>query len=85
MHVVFDHQRFATVNLDRTGETIYYGLTIPANAPHPELAEQFIKFILQGQGKTDFETCYHSVFNPTYTDNIQNIPENLQSLVVAEP
>jgi molybdate/tungstate transport system substrate-binding protein len=85
VQVVFDHQRFATVNLDRTGETIYYGLTIPANAPHPELAEQFIQFILQGQGRTDFETCYHPVYNPAYTDNIQNVPANLQSLVTAEP
>jgi molybdate/tungstate transport system substrate-binding protein len=85
MHVVFDHQRFATVNLDRTGETIYYGLTIPANAPNPELAEKFIQFILQGQGKIDFENCYHPVFNPAYTDNKQNVPASLQSLVTAEP
>ena len=85
VRVVFDHQRFATVNLDRTGETIYYGLTIPANAPHPELAETFIQFVLGGQGKADFESCYHPVFNPAYTDNIQNIPPNLQQLVTAEP
>jgi molybdate/tungstate transport system substrate-binding protein len=85
IQVVYDHQRFATVNLDRTGETIYYGLTIPANAPNPELAEQFIKFILQGQGKTDFETCYHPVYSPSYTDNFQNVPASLQSLVTAEP
>jgi molybdate/tungstate transport system substrate-binding protein len=85
IHVVYDHQRFSTVNLDRTGETTYYGLTIPANAPHPELAEEFIKFILEEQGKTDFETCYHPVFTPSYTDNLQAIPSSLKSLVTAEP
>jgi molybdate/tungstate transport system substrate-binding protein len=83
--VVYDHQRFATVNLDRTGETIYYGLTIPANAPQPELAETFIQFLLNGQGKTDFENCHHPVFSPAYTDQNQNVPSILQPLVVAEP
>ncbi|MCW4011034.1 MAG: tungstate ABC transporter substrate-binding protein WtpA [Candidatus Bathyarchaeota archaeon] len=85
VQVVYDHQRFATVNLDRTGETIYYGLTIPANAPNPELAEKFVEFLLAGQGKTDFDDCYHPVYSPAYTDNIQNVPANLQSLVTAEP
>jgi molybdate/tungstate transport system substrate-binding protein len=85
IHVVYDHQRFSTVNLDRTGEAIYYGLTIPANAPNPALAEDFIKFILKGQGKTDFENCYHPVFSPSYTDNLQAVPAGLKSLVTAEP
>jgi molybdate/tungstate transport system substrate-binding protein len=85
VQVVYDHERFATVTLDRTGETIYYGLTIPANAPHPELAEKFIQFIIEGQGKTDFEECYHPVFNPSYVDYLAGIPESLRSMVVAEP
>jgi molybdate/tungstate transport system substrate-binding protein len=85
VQVVYDHQRFATVTLDRTGETIYYGLTIPANALHPELAEEFIRFILEEQGKTDFEACYHPVFKPSYTDNLSGVPENLRSLVATEP
>jgi molybdate/tungstate transport system substrate-binding protein len=85
IQVVYEHERFATVSLDRTGETIYYGLTIPANAPHPELAEEFIKFILAEQGKTDFENCYHPIFSPSFTDNLQAVPANLTSLVTAEP
>jgi molybdate/tungstate transport system substrate-binding protein len=82
---VYSHQRFATITLDRTGETTYYGLTIPANAPHPELAEEFVTFILVGQGKTDFDNCYNSIFNPSYTDNLQATPTNLKSLVIPEP
>ena len=66
IQVVYSHQRFATVTLDRTGEPIYYGLTIPSNAPHPELAQKFIQFLLNGQGKTDFEQDYHPVFSPSY-------------------
>ncbi|MFB3889361.1 MAG: tungstate ABC transporter substrate-binding protein WtpA [Candidatus Bathyarchaeia archaeon] len=85
MQVVYDHERFATVTLDRTGETIYYGLTIPANAPNPELAEKFIKFILVGQGNAVFEDCYHPVFTPSYTDNLDAVPASLKSLVTVEP
>jgi molybdate/tungstate transport system substrate-binding protein len=85
VQVVYDHQRFATVTLDRTGETIYYGLTIPANAPNPDLAAKFIQFLLDGQGKADFEAADHPVFSPSFTDQPQNIPQSLQSLVTPEP
>jgi molybdate/tungstate transport system substrate-binding protein len=85
IHVVYDHERFSSISLDRTGETIYYGLTIPANAHNPELAEEFIKFILDGQGKADFENCYHPVFTPSFTDNFQAVPPSLKSLVAEEP
>jgi molybdate/tungstate transport system substrate-binding protein len=85
VQVVYDHQRFATITLDRTGETIYYGLTIPADAPNPALAERFIQFLLNGQGKVDFESCYHPVFNPSYTDNLAAVPSSLQQLVIPEP
>jgi molybdate/tungstate transport system substrate-binding protein len=85
VQVVYDHQRFATVTLDRTGETIYYGLTIPANAPNPDLAAKFIQFILNEQGKSDFELSYHPIFSPSYTDNFSAVPASLKSLVVSEP
>jgi molybdate/tungstate transport system substrate-binding protein len=85
VQVVYEHQRFASISLDRTGETIYYGLTIPKNAPNPDLAEEFVKFLLNEQGKDDFESAYHPVFAPSFTDNLQALPESLQSIVVPEP
>jgi len=85
VQVVYEHQRFATISLDRAGGTIYYGLTIPKNAPNPELAEEFVKFLLNEQGKADFELAYHPVFAPSFTDNLQALPESLQSIVVPEP
>ena len=85
VQVVYSHERFATITLDRTGETIYYGLTIPANAPNPNLAVKFIQFLLNGQGKADFDACYQPVFTPSYTDNLGAIPAGLQSFVVGEP
>lgn len=85
IQVLFEHQRFSTVSLDRTGETIYYGATIPTNAPNPELAETFIHFLLNGEGKTGFEAEYHPIFTPSYTDNSQAVPQSLQSLTIPEP
>ena len=85
IQVKYDHQRFATVTLDRIGETIYYGLTIPKNAPSPKLAEEFVQFLLEGQGKADFGNQFHPILSPSYTDNLEAIPESLRALVVSEP
>lgn len=85
IQVKYEHQRFATVSLDRTGEAIYYGLTIPNNAPTPELAEKFVEFLLNGQGKTDFDNQFQPVFVPSYTDNLEAVPQSLRHLAVNEP
>jgi molybdate/tungstate transport system substrate-binding protein len=85
VEVIYEHQRFSTISLDRKGETIYYGVTIPENAPHQELAEQFLEFMLTGTGKNDFEEAYHPIFSPSFTDNLEAVPERLRSLVVLEP
>jgi molybdate/tungstate transport system substrate-binding protein len=85
VYFAFDHQRFETVNLDRSAQTIYYGLTIPNNAPNPQLAAEFVQFILTGGGATDFASSYQPVFSPSYTDNLHALPENLQLQVQQEP
>ena len=79
--VTFEQQRFATVDLDREGKTIYFGLTIPANAPHPEVAVEFVKFVLSQEGKNVFQLCWQPVFKPSFTDNMTAVPLGLQSLV----
>jgi len=83
--VMFEEQRFATVNLDRTGEPIYFGLTIPANAPHPELAAEFVKFILGQEGNKVFQSCWQPVFEPAYTDNLTAVPSILRPLLTTDP
>jgi molybdate/tungstate transport system substrate-binding protein len=85
IQVIYEHQRFTTISLDRAGENIYYGLTIPKNAPNPDLAEEFVKFLLNGAGKDDFELAYHPVFAPSFTDKLQKLPASLQSIVAPEP
>jgi len=82
--VMFEQQRFATVNMNRDGETIYFGLTIPANAPHPSLAVEFVKFLLAQEGKDVFQSCWQPILEPSPTDNLTAVPSELQSLVVQE-
>lgn len=83
--VRFEYQRFASVGLDRLGNTIYYGFTIPQNALHADLATDFAQFLLSGEGRTIFESVWHPVFLPSYTDNKQAVPVSLQSFVTQEP
>jgi molybdate/tungstate transport system substrate-binding protein len=83
--VRFELQRFATVGLDRQGKTIFYGFTIPKNAVQHDSAANFAEFLLGEQGRSIFESAWHPVFQPSYTDNEQALPTSLQSLVVQEP
>jgi molybdate/tungstate transport system substrate-binding protein len=85
VQVVYEHQRFTSISLDRAGETIYYGLTIPKSSLNPDLAETFTEFLLAGKGKEDFNSLHHPLFDPPLTDNIQALPERLQHIVVPEP
>jgi molybdate/tungstate transport system substrate-binding protein len=83
--VRFELQRFKTIGLDRLGKTIYYGFTIPNNAIQKDLAIEFAKFLLSEEGRDIFESAWHPVFLPSYTDNKQGIPSDLQTFVVQEP
>jgi len=83
--VEYQHQRFATVNLNRTGSTIYYGMTIPANAPNPTLAIKFIEFMINGSGSAILEASYFPIFSTCYTDNLQELPTALTAFIRAEP
>jgi molybdate/tungstate transport system substrate-binding protein len=80
----YEHQRFGSVGLTREGKTIYYGLTIPENAPNPEGAEAFIQYLLTGEGRTIFTALHHPIFTPALTDNRPGLPEAIQGLVVQE-
>jgi molybdate/tungstate transport system substrate-binding protein len=85
-HVIvrFELQRFSTIGLDRLGKTIYYGFTIPNNAVHENLAVEFAQFLLSDEGRSIFESTWHPIFLPSYTDNKQGVPSVLQNLVVQE-
>ena len=80
----FQYARFQSIGLDREGGTIYYGLTIPGNAVNPGGAVDFAKYLLSGRGKDIFMQNSHPIYQPSYTDNIQSVPEALKELVTSE-
>ncbi|MDH7510067.1 MAG: tungstate ABC transporter substrate-binding protein WtpA [Methanolinea sp.] len=44
--IVLGFPRFSTIGRERTGCPIVYAMTIPANAANPELAQEFIDYIV---------------------------------------
>jgi molybdate/tungstate transport system substrate-binding protein len=76
--VRLDYQRFASVRPEFVGERISYAVTIPANAPQPELAQDFVAFLLGPQGAQIMETHDHPVFAQPEVDNCPALPAGLQ-------
>jgi molybdate/tungstate transport system substrate-binding protein len=72
-------QRFASVKPIFRGERIGYAITIPSNAPHPEEAALFIKFLLSPEGRAVMQADNHPMFDPALGENYKNIPTGLQS------
>lgn len=78
---------YKTVKIEKTtttstGKPIVYGLTIPKNSPNPELAAEFIEYILNEFGQTVFNNNGQPPVVPAVTNDINKIPENLKTYVV---
>lgn len=80
VQVDLDFKRFSTVKPQFRGERIGYGITIPANAPHPAEAAQFIAFLLSPQGRAIMETHYHPMFETPLAEGSGRMPAVLQAL-----
>jgi len=80
--VDLDFRRFSSVQPQFRGERIGYGITIPANAPHPEEAALFIRFLLSPEGRAIMEKHQQPLFDPYPADGFTNMPEILQELCV---
>jgi molybdate/tungstate transport system substrate-binding protein len=85
VQVDLDFQRFASVKPQFRGEQIGYGITVPSNALHPELAAQFIAFLLGPEGRAIMKKNYHPLFAPAIGDRYNNIPAALQELCESAP
>jgi len=77
---VMEFQRFATVQPVFTGEPIIYGVTIPANAPHADIALQYLEFLLGEEGREIFASSHHPMIPPA-ADNPSNLPPGLETLL----
>jgi molybdate/tungstate transport system substrate-binding protein len=67
-----------------TGEPIFYGLTIPNNAPNPSLAEEFVKYIINEFGRSLLLDSAQPPVVPAITNDIAKIPESLKTYVVEQ-
>ena len=76
-------QRFASVDTERVGMPIFYGITIPKNAPHPELAAEFVKFVLSKEGQGVLRDLKQPTIPPV-TDNFDKIPDELRPVVIKD-
>ena len=65
----------------KTGAPILYGVTIPTNAPHPELAAAFLAFVLGPQGQAILQEAGQPPLDPPVADAPDSLPAPLRPLV----
>jgi molybdate/tungstate transport system substrate-binding protein len=78
VRVKMDFRRFASVRPEFTGDVIRYALTIPANAPDPELARQFVAFLLGPDGRRILEADHQPLLAPPELDDATAAPEEVR-------
>ncbi|MHC4117668.1 MAG: extracellular solute-binding protein [Planctomycetota bacterium] len=69
--------------ITRVGEPIIYGVTMPKNAPNPELAQTFLAFLLDAKegGAILARNGQFSVV-PSPTDTFEKLPESLKAFAL---
>ena len=78
VEVKLDSQRFASVKPVFRGDVIRYALTIPANAPDPELANDFVAFLLSDEGRRILEADYQPMLTPPTLDHPSAAPKEVR-------
>lgn len=78
--VNLNFQRFSSVMPKFYGAQIVYGITIPANASHPQEASEFLEFLLGTEGNTIFSENNQPLLATPACDNIDALPLELKSL-----
>jgi molybdate/tungstate transport system substrate-binding protein len=79
--VKMDFQRFASVLPEFRGERIVYAATIPANAPHPNQAVDYLAYVLGSEGQKTLQANYQPPLLPAEADHPEKVPNNLVSWV----
>ena len=85
VQVQLDFQRFTSITPVFDGAPIGYGITIPANAPHPAEALDFIKFVVGPEGQAIMAAVQHPALEISWSDNCAAVPANLQTFCQEKP
>ncbi|MGB2800494.1 MAG: tungstate ABC transporter substrate-binding protein WtpA [Dehalococcoidia bacterium] len=64
------------------GAPIIYGLTIPENASNPELAIDFVQFILGSDGQAILQECGQPAIVPAVASDPQKVPQELWDYII---
>ncbi|MEA2075460.1 MAG: tungstate ABC transporter substrate-binding protein WtpA [Euryarchaeota archaeon] len=81
--VTLGFQRFTSVDVERIGRPIFYGITVPKNAPNPELGVEFVNFVLSEEGQRILQDNNQPTIPPE-VDNSDKIPTELRPVVIKE-
>ncbi|MEA2004437.1 MAG: tungstate ABC transporter substrate-binding protein WtpA [archaeon] len=76
-------QRFTSVGAKRVCKPIFYGITIPKNAASPELAAEFVEFVISEEGFAVLWDMEQPTVSPV-ADNPDKMPDRLRSALVDE-
>ncbi|MCS7178904.1 MAG: tungstate ABC transporter substrate-binding protein WtpA [Anaerolineae bacterium] len=71
--------------LTMTGEPIVYGVTVPKNAPRPDLALEFVRFLISPEGQAIMARMGQPPVVPPVAGDRDALPLVLQPLVTEEP
>ncbi|MBA7485549.1 hypothetical protein ES707_21097 [subsurface metagenome] len=67
--------------ITQIGKPIVYGITIPKDAPHPELAVAWIDFLLSSDGMAIIEANGQPPIIPAVTNDKSKLPDELRKYV----
>lgn len=83
VQVKLDARRFASVRPVFGGDLIRYAFTIPADAPDPELAEEFAAFLLGPEGRRILAAEYQPLLTPAELDHPAAAPKEVRRACAA--
>lgn len=67
--------------IEQKGEPMVYGITVPKNARNPELAEAFVRFVVDEEGRKIMERNGQPVIVPAGVTGLDKLPESLEPYV----
>jgi len=75
---LYSRMRAVILKGNLTAAPIHYGVTVPKNAPHRELAEIFVKYMIDETGRSIFKEMGQPLITPAIASDLNKVPEILK-------